>query len=504
MTLILALLSTSCTLPSSLAHAQAVPPSEPAPAASGQAEADAAPAPAARPGLSADLRGAYLAGQPMLVRLTVENAASETLSFPDLSLRPWLVYFEIVDAKGKKATYHNTAPAKDTGTLWQLPSRARKQVLMDIPQSATLKPGSYTLNLRVEDPKGVVKLDSHSFTIEAVRPSAGRVHYEPLGVDRTGHQVAWTQKSGKGFDVYIEQADASEPRRVLGQYYLEHSETAADPVLSLALPSARWDRYVYWQRDARSVQVARLQGAGQPVSSRLIQTPYPKVELLGRGATDKDGGLHMPIWVPAPTGSGGELLVLSLRDRGQRSYRSLAKYDDQPDWIETGIDSGGNLRLVFPNEGHLDQYTILAQTELPGAGKRLINKDEQGKAALAARYAVLPASEGRPGGLALFVLLQEPEGQVSGQWFGLDGTPMATVAALPLGEGRVSDILPLGYDDYVVLVTRPDGKLAVLQPSQPALQAPPQSEATLVGDGTHLWLRSVQTSGGPVKTTKLR
>ena len=507
MTLILALLSTSCTL-SSLALAQDAPPkAEAAPEAPAAetppALGDEAQAPAAKPTLSADLRPAYLAGQPMLVRLTVENPGKQTQSFPDLSLRPWLVYFEILDSKGKKATYHNTAPAKDPGQSWSLPSRSRKQVLMDVPQSAALKAGSYTLNLRVEDPAGTVKLASHSFVVEPVRATAGVVHYEPLGIERTGHQVAWTQKSAKGYDVYVEQADATEPRRILGQYYLMHSEKAADPILSLALPSARWDRYVYWQRDDRSVQVARLQGAGQPVSSRLIQTPYPKVELLGQGATDKDGGLHVPIWIPAPKGSGGELMVLSLRDRGQRSYRSLAKYESQPAWIETGIDSGGNLRLVFPNQGNLDQYTIVSATELPGAGKRLV-KAEDGKQPLASRYAVLEASEGRPGGLALFVLLEEPEGKASGQWFALDGTPLGTVASITTGEGRISDVLPLGYDDYAVLMTHPDGQLSVLQPGQEALKAKPQANASLVGDGSSLWLRSVVPSGGPTLSTKLR
>jgi hypothetical protein len=485
MTLILAVLSTSCTLPSLADDQDAPPKADAAPEAPAPDETAAAPA---KPTLSADLRPAYLAGQPILVRLTVENTGEQALEFPDLSLRPWLVYFEVLDSKGKKATYHNTAPASDGGKTWTLPSRSRKQVLMNMPQSGTLKAGSYTLNLRVEDPAGTVKLSSHSFRIESIRPSAGAVHFEPLGLERTGHQVAWTQKSEKGFDIYMEQTDAAEPRKVLGQYFVMHSEKAADPILSLALPSARWDRYVYWQRDDRSVQVARLQGAGQPAASRLVQTPYPKVELLGRGATDKEGGLHMPIWIPAPKGSGGELMVLSLRDRGQRSYRSLAKYESQPEWIESGIDSGGNLRLVFPNQGNLDQYTIVSSTELPGAGKRLL-KAEDGKQALAARYAVLEASEGRPGGLALFVLQEEPEGKVSGQWFALDGTPMGNIAAIQIGEGRISDVLPLGYDNYAVLVTRPDGKLSVLQPGQEELSAKPQPNATLVGDGSSLWLR---------------
>jgi hypothetical protein len=315
--------------------------------------------------------------------------------------------------------------------------------------------------------------------------------------------VAWTQKGAKGFDVYLEQSNAAEPRQVLGQYFVMHSETAADPILSLALPSARWDRYVYWQRDDRSIQVSRLQGAGQPTSSRLVQMPYPKVELLGRGATDKQGGLHLPIWIPAPKGSGGELIVLSLRDRGQRSYRSLAKYESQPTWIETGIDSGGNLRLVFPNQGNLDQYTIVSSTQLPRAGKRLL-KAEDGKQALAARYTVLEPSDERPGGLALFVLLEEPEGKVSGQWFALDGSPLGTIAALTIGEGRISDVLPLGYDDYAVLVTRPDGQLSVLQPAQAELKAKPQANSTLVGDADTLWLRSVVRSNGPTLSTKLR
>lgn len=502
MTLLLALFATSCTL-GLQAHAQAqdTPPAEPAP----QEPSAAAEAPAvAVLELSSDIRAEYLHRAPMLVRLSVTNSGGAKGSFPDLKARPHLVHFEFVDERGKKVVYRNTAPSSDTNTQWSLGPRGRKQVLLEIPQSQTLKPGAYTLTVRIKDPAGEKALDPVKLQVVPVRPQAGELTFEPLGAKRGGHQVVWLQDGEQGYDVYLHHADAKDPVRELADYHLAHLEQPATPVLALAQPGQRWDRHVYWQRDARSLQVVRLDGQANASAPKVIQTPYPKIEVMGRGVSDGDGGLHIPVWIPAPKGSGGELMVISLRDGGTRSYRSLSRYDQRPAWLETGVDSGGNLRVVLPNDGNLDQYTVLSATELPGAGKRLVDVKVTPTPPLAASYGVIPAAQGQSGGLGLFALLETAEpGVAQGVWFSLDGKQVAQGPKLPLGPGSVQDVLPMGRDDFAVLMLQEDGSSVLVQPGLTPLPVEKLDRPALVSDGEVIWVRGFQDDG-PIMSKRLR
>ena len=69
--------------------------------------------------VAADLRQDYVAGFPMLVRITVRNDGDAPTSFPDLASRPWLVRFLVDGPGGQKSERYTTPPAIDTspGTM---------------------------------------------------------------------------------------------------------------------------------------------------------------------------------------------------------------------------------------------------------------------------------------------------------------------------------------------------------------------------------------------------
>ena len=60
------------------------------------------------------------------------------------------------------------------------------------------------------------------------------IYDEPLGLDRSGHQVVWVHKASQGFDLYLHHADPNTPTRALGDYHLLHVDTLVRPVLTAA------------------------------------------------------------------------------------------------------------------------------------------------------------------------------------------------------------------------------------------------------------------------------
>ena len=95
------------------------------------------------PSLSVDLRDEYLAGEPLLVTIEARNETGSSLSFPDISSRPWLVKFEFDLASGQKQTRSTTAPETDHGRMVKIPPRGVRKTLIEVPSGAAIKPGEH-------------------------------------------------------------------------------------------------------------------------------------------------------------------------------------------------------------------------------------------------------------------------------------------------------------------------------------------------------------------------
>lgn len=490
--------STMWLLLSLTANAQDAPAADDAPA-----DAPAAQAAVAGATVEADLRQEYIQGEPILVRLTASNPGQSTLEFPDLASRPHLVKFELIDPQGKKQVWYSTPPDQDDGRTWKLPVRGQRTVLLQIPQSQRLKAGTYTLTVKIE---GHGDLSPTTLRLAKAKPVAGDVVFEPRGATRAGHQTVWVHQAKEGFDLYLHHADGRNPNRLVADHHLAHMDKAVQPHLSLSTPQARWERYVYWQRDDRTIEFFRLEGQGLIGPTRRIQTPYPKIELMGRASTDPHGMLNAPVWIPAPSGGRGELKVLSTGEREAPTYRNVVQLKEKPAWIETGLDTGGNLRILVPGPNGLDLYTLLAGVQLPAGGKALARPEGEGAELLtpvAGRFGVLAESDGRPGGLAILVLFERVDGSLEGRWYGLDGTEQGRVAPVtPPPKSEIVDILPLSYDDFGVLLRTPTG-LAYAKPSEPLAPINGVKQGTLLHQEGTTWIRSLE-EGGPIRLTEIK
>ena len=447
--------------------------------------------------VSTDLRAEYIQGEPVLVRFTVANTSLQTANFADLAARPWLVRFELVDKAGKKTTWYTTPPDEDPGGSWSIPPRGQRKVLLEIPSSARLKNGSYTLTVQMQNGEESVSLPTHSLRIAAANPVHGDTLYEPDGIERYGHQAIWLHDAADGYDLYLHHADGRDPSRLIADYHLMHLDSPIEPVLTAARAQERWSRYIAWQSGPRTIEYVRLENHEIRGETGRFETPYPTVELFGRPSTDADGGLHVPIWVPAPQGAAGEVMVVSLQGREGPEYRTIARMDAKPDWTASTVDNGGNLRLLLSQDGNVDVYNVAAGTSLPGAGKRLHKSDDT--TPLMGSFGYLKSTPTRAGGLAVLVLFDIGAGLAEARWIGLDGEVVEVFGAAPLPKGgEIEQMVQVG-DGFAALhrgeATR------VLLPGSDALVIGPVTQ--LVARNEDVWVRSIE-KGGPVKSRPLK
>jgi len=461
-----------------------------------EAPTEEAPPAAAAVAVSADLRPEYIHGEPILVRFTLANESTSSLEFADLASRPWLVRFELVDKAGKKTTWYNTPPDEDPGGQWTIQPRGQRMVLLEVPSSARLKKGEYTLKVHIQDGDEKLSLEPHRFTLSSANPVWGDTIFEPDGVERYGHMALWVHKAIDGYDLYLHHADGRNPSKLVTDHHLAHMDEPIEPVLTATRAQERHSRYIAWQSSPRTIEYLRVENdqvRGQP---GRFETPYPKVELFGRPSTDASGGLHLPIWVPSPKGDSGQLMVVSLQGRDGPEYRSIARMSERPDWTATTVDSAGNMRLLLTTEGNIDLYTVVSGSDLPGAGKRLHKAD--GTTPLLGSFGYLTTTSTRQGGLAVLALFDIGEQLAEARWIGLDGSVVDVFTAAPLPEsGSIEQMLQVG-DGYAALHRGDNDR--VLMPGTDVVVT--GNVTQLVAGNETVWVRSIE-KGGPVKSRPL-
>ena len=443
-----------------LAPSPALPAAAPSPGTAAEAS------PAAPYQARADLREEYLAGEPLVVRVELANPSGHPLAVPDVGRRPWLVRFALqpVDPRsgepaGQREVRRTTPPAADPGGVVTLSAGGRREVWLEVPSGAALRPGSYDFAVILDDGTPEGRLLAH----RAIRLAAPRPVHVDLGDSgdltvRQGASAVWVHRAARGFDLYRLRADGRDPTRVLGDDFLLHLEHAVEPVLSATRPADASGPHVVWMEGPRTVAWLRVQGRGIRGRPGRSDAPWPRVSLAGRPATDGDGRVVVPLWVPDPKGSGGSLRALVAGGREPPGYRLLAHLDAAPRAVIAAVDDAGTPRFLVVGRDFVDRFAPsgLSAPGVPLSGRRLFAAPA-GSALAWAGLGVLPERGDHPGGRAVAVALVA-DGALTLRWLDLSGRPIAALPPVPLPEGaELVDCLPRGYDPPGLLLRTPEG-----------------------------------------------
>jgi hypothetical protein len=482
---------------------------DPAPVAVAPAGAPPSGAAAAAPGLGvkSDLRAEYLAGDLIFVQLNLKNGSTAAISAPDIAQRPWLVDFELGMPGGNRQHRRTTAPAQDAGQTISLRPKGERSTLLEIPLSDTLKPGTYTLRMTVDLGAGrSAAIGPETIVVAAARPVHAdlRSQRDPRGPG----PILWVHQAARGFDVYLHDSPTVAAPEAGRSAWLLHSDAAILPVLSRTKAGGGGSQHLLWTTGDRSIHFARIDDQRIRGSVGRIETPWPKVELRGEPATDSAGVLHVPLWIPAPKGSGGELRLLSVDDRGRPAFRRMALLTAPPLELSTTVDDSGAVHVLVRQATLLDLYTASpglddkSRTEaLPVPGRRIASA-EAGETWLTARFGLIADSGEQAGGL-MVLLLSTAGGQLQPRWLGLRGSVNRTPAPVPWPEGQTLLELLVGATDLPGLLVRgPDGRTAWLEGGTTPVRLPEGRWALARSADNTALIRNV-VNGGPVKVTPL-
>jgi len=393
----------------------------------------------------ATLRAEYLQGEPILVPVRVWNAGDLPHEAPDLERRPWLVAFTFDQGDGQLERRRTTPPATDPGRTVRLSPRSQRHTLLEIPASGALSPAEYRLQVTLDPDTVPQVLATDSIRVAEPRPVEGDLGVGVSAASREVLTTTWLHEATKGFDLYMSVAPYTSPARLAPAVWLSHLDAKVRPVLSESSSGPSGKRHVVWADGKQGIGWLSIEGSGVESEPGKVDTPWPEIELVARPATDPAGTLHVPIWVPAPKGSGGELRVVSVGKRGAVSFRRAALFAKRPVSIATTVDDGGAVNLLVTSADTIDIFTVRSggadTTDLPLPGRRLVEASKA-ETLVDARFGLLSASEGHSGGMAALITARTEAG-VESRWVSLRGGDIGRIAPQPVPEGaELVDILP--------------------------------------------------------------
>lgn len=453
-------------------------------------EAGTTPAPESSPSetaptqaiaVSADLRDEYLSGEDLLVLVTLSNTSASPVTVPDLTARPWRVKFRLTLPSGAVQNRFSTPPADEPRTTWTIPPRSQKRVLLEVPSGSALQPGAYTLGLQIDLGEAQMTVPSRPIRLAPAHPVDGDLSPAALPTERGGLDFLWLHQASSGFDLYRAVGDRSSQR--LRDEFLIHLDSRIAPSMTVARSGER-DRYVVWQSSPKALTYVRVQNGRVEDARRTVDLPWPRAELIGKGATDPKDNLHVPIWVPAPQGASGELRLVSVDERGQLQLRRMARLDERPTQVATVVDVAGGVHVLVARGQLLDIYVLRPDytEDVPIPGQRLW-KPEAGQQLLQASFGGAPTTEQQAGGLGVLVLYMQA-GAVQAQWVSLLGKPTTRLPGMPPPAGAtLVSALPHGTEAPGLLFKLEDGSYAYVEGSSGAtLKALPAAPWSLIRD----------------------
>jgi hypothetical protein len=405
------------------------------------------------PRIETDLQPVYPLGRTIVVTLTVENDGATPLRTPDLSSRPWLVHFELVDAERHRQTRSSQAPPDDAGGTWEIPPRSRRQVVLAIPGSGGLHAGEWHVEIAIDE----LELAPPTGTFTLRPPGVTAVDLAPAGTEDTID--LWVDGIRPPYQGYLRAAPSGRPEVELENWFvLSFDRPMLTPILSAPTPGRPWVRHVAWLDGASLFSVA-VSGRGVSDPVRRHDFPWPRTTLLGDAATDGDGRLVVPFWLPSPRGPGGALQIAVVGKAGPIRFHKVTALDAPPGGVAAIVDASGGVHLLVRSAHTVDRYVIRPDlgANVPVPGERLLAVP-----VLEAGFTVLPDVGDQAGGLAVWTLVAEAD-RFRIDWFGLDGSVKAS-RSIP-GGGKPLAVLPEFTAPAVAVAAGRDAReLSVLTP----------------------------------------
>jgi len=376
-----------------------------------------------------------ITGAPLVADLEVENTTDAPVDFPDLATRPDLIRFEL-RYEGKRERRYNTPDPAAAGAVWTLQPGDQRELRLEIPASAGIPAGPIRIHTSLHHTQTPTLLPALSLSRQRASPAAGDLRGASADAGTRHQDVVWVHQDGDEAHLVLHHPTPDHQHLEL---VLSPIEATAQPWLSRSRIDTLGERSVVWQTGPQRLHVLRLRAQRVRGTPRAYDLPWPTMEIAGSPVTDREGRLHVPVWIPAPAGSGGELRLASFTEAGAPSFQRMSRRAERPTQVLTTIDASGSPMFLVLWQSGVDLYAQRGAAHLPLTGRPLWRPTDDSRA-LRLALGDLPARASSPGALAVLLATRSEVG-IATQWLSVQGAVLDAPQA-HIDLGTVIQVLP--------------------------------------------------------------
>lgn len=225
-------------------------------------------------------------GQPVYVDLLLLNPDTKAIEIQDILNDRWQISFTLTH-DGQTHTLRSQRPSDAPPKTRSIQSREVLELHLELPNSRALKPGTHSL--RIDFPLE----GNYSINTEFV------VH-KP--------KISWGDLDIFNYEVFLDDSNLLWTQPYKNQHILFEGQTNPRWIHSIPVEKAQntvhigATHHTYWQ-DRNRITVLKRSG-DRVQTPQVLSIPWKEFELIGRGVTDLEGHVFIPIWVPNPNGTG--------------------------------------------------------------------------------------------------------------------------------------------------------------------------------------------------------
>ena len=371
--------------------------------------------------VSLDLREQYLANEPIIIQITVQNIGKTEIDVPDLGAQPWRTSFYLHHENGNKQKRNNTKNQKTN--RWKIPPRSARSVQLEIPSSAGLSTGKYELTVEIDSEISKYKEQK---TIHIAKSSAKNVDTHRRINQKL--EVLWGQPNQKGIDLYLNNGQWNQ--------YLRSWKAPQKPKLLIC--SSCTGKYHWRQNNDIYVQGKTLY---------KISPPWPKFEIIDRGIIAKEGLIHLVVWIPQK--QKGSLWLLTIDRKGVPDYRKMRGETTKPTSCNGFVNNQEQALFLVYHQNYIELFTVnKPPRKLPVPSKKIASTNKT-TTIQHAQFLIHPQN-----GLAILTIQKENNSYFA-QWYGLQGIIIGERLPTPIHEKmKIRDIINALIYIFIVSINK--------------------------------------------------
>ncbi|MEC7987381.1 MAG: hypothetical protein VX278_19590 [Myxococcota bacterium] len=363
--------------------------------------------------IQTDLHENYLHKQSIVIQFNIRNSSNEAVTVPDLSEQTWRTSFSLTHPDGHTDKRSNSPKSKSPE--WTLKPREQRQIRLEVPSSAGLGVGSYTLKIQIDYEKGTYE-EQRKIDIRPLKAISADIltshdsRFETLWLQQ-GNGQNHVYSDQRPFDVYLGSTTSQKIQRILQKDIQPH---------------------YYWLEDSNLfIQTERQQ---------RISLGWPNAKPAGRLTKDASH-YYLPIWVPRT--QKGDLYVAQIDAKGIPVFRKVHVASPEILGSDSLISTTHEIFYLVYTKGGVEFFKTTAneQPNFPVNSKYVLkaDTDQEIKHAL---FQLHPEH-----GVSVFITFSVKE-KLMYQWFSIHGRPLGdpqAIAMPPFVEIVDASAVPLSW-----------------------------------------------------------